>query len=208
MKTSRQCASITRRNNIEWGACENCVAIVALHRCGMPPTKIVKTLTPFGINERLVFRTLSRYKETNDMSDQQRSGQLRVAQTKEVVCAVRAPMMRNRLQKQKIMVRDGNCTENDVSYFTWWLRTPSVQTLRETFINCKIKRSDVWESTNCWSRMGAASNTIFFSQMRKFLIWRQFLINKMTVCMRGHPSKPKRKCHMSSTDTIRTHVMV
>ncbi len=57
---------------MEWGVYENCVAIVALYRCGMLPTKIVKTLTPFGINKRLVFRTFSRYKETNNVSDRVR----------------------------------------------------------------------------------------------------------------------------------------
>ncbi len=63
----------------------------------MPPTKIVKTLTPLGINERLVFRALSRYKETNDVSDWPRLGQPGVAQTEEVVYAVRAHMMWNPL---------------------------------------------------------------------------------------------------------------
>ncbi len=62
-----QCAFITRTNNMEWGAYENNIAIVALHRCGMLPTKIVKTWILLSINERLVFHTLLRYKETNDV---------------------------------------------------------------------------------------------------------------------------------------------
>ncbi len=64
---------------MKWGMYENCVAIVALCRCGMPPKKIVKTLTSLSINEELVFRTLSRYKETNDMSDWLGLSQSRVA---------------------------------------------------------------------------------------------------------------------------------
>ncbi len=43
MKTRRQRVSIMRMNNMELGAYENCEAIVALHRYGIPPTKIVKT---------------------------------------------------------------------------------------------------------------------------------------------------------------------
>ncbi len=97
MKTSQQCVSITRTNNMEWGTYENCVAIVALHYCGMLPTKIVKTLTLLSINERLVFRTMSRYKETNDVADQSRLSRPRVAQTKDVVCAVCVHVMRNLL---------------------------------------------------------------------------------------------------------------
>ncbi len=81
----------------------------------MQPTKIVKTLNPLSINERLVFRTLSMYKETNDASDWMKSGRPRVAQTKELVCAVCAHMMWNSLQKQKIMAREMQIAPRTIS---------------------------------------------------------------------------------------------
>ncbi len=58
-----------RMNNMGWGTNENRAAIVALHHCGMPPTKIMKTLTLLCINERLVFHILSRYKEMGNVCD-------------------------------------------------------------------------------------------------------------------------------------------
>ncbi len=122
-------------NSMEWGAYENRVAIVALHHCGMPPTKIVKTLTPLAINKRLIFSMLSRNKETNDVSDRPRSGWPRVARTKEVVCVVCAHVMRNPFWKQKILAREMQIA-----------KTPSVQTLHKTFINHKIERDLMHES--------------------------------------------------------------
>ncbi len=91
---------------MEWGVCEDRVAIVALHRCGMPPTEIMKTLTPLVINERLVFCMLSKYKEANDVSDCPRSGWPHIAQTREVVRTACARVMRNPLQKQIILTRE------------------------------------------------------------------------------------------------------
>ncbi len=66
--------------------------------------------------------------------------------------------------------------------------------LHETFINRKIKRDQTRESLEIvgivWE---LAPTAIFFSRMRKFSILRRPVINKMTVCTRGHPSKLERK---------------
>ena len=69
---------------MEWGLYEDRIAVLALHRCGKRAKEIATTLKPIGINERFVFRTIARFKETGEAIDRIRSAVLRPYAQKEL----------------------------------------------------------------------------------------------------------------------------
>ncbi len=170
----------------------------------MPPTKIVKTLTPLGINKRLVFRTLSRYKETNGVPDRPEIGLASCSPNKRScpLCA-RARLMWNPLWKQKIMAREMQIAPRTMSRILpndLGLRAYKCYTRHLLITKLKeIRRVKVQKLLKSYES-GAYHDIL--SRMRKLSILRRPLINKITACTRDHPSKPQRKCRVSSTDTI------
>lgn len=66
---------------MEWGAKENRVAIIALHKCNKAPVEIFKFLKPLGITQKCVYRTIKRFSETSSINDRARTGRPRVSRT-------------------------------------------------------------------------------------------------------------------------------
>ena len=67
----------SRGANMEWGFKENCVAVIALHKCGESDSKIFKLLKPLNILRNFVYLKIERYKELWSVEDRARSGQLK-----------------------------------------------------------------------------------------------------------------------------------
>jgi transposase len=91
---------------MEWGDKENRIAVIALHKVGMEPNAIFKTLHTLGISKMFVYRAINRYNETSSVCDRKRSGRPRSVRTKKVVKAVRERIRRNPVRKQKILSRE------------------------------------------------------------------------------------------------------
>jgi transposase len=62
---------------MEWGFKENCVAVIALHKCGKSDSQIFKLLKPLKISRNFVYRAIKRYKEIWGVEDRARSGSLK-----------------------------------------------------------------------------------------------------------------------------------
>ena len=91
---------------MEWGDKENRIAVIALHKVGMEPNAIFKTLHTLGISKMFVYRAINRCNETSSVCDRKRSGRPRSVRTKKVVKAVRERIRRNPVRKQKILSRE------------------------------------------------------------------------------------------------------
>jgi transposase len=91
---------------MEWGDKENRIAVIALHKVGMEPNAIVKTLHTLGISKMFVYQAINRYNETSSVCDRKRSGRPRSVRTKKVVKAVRERILRNSVRKLKILSRE------------------------------------------------------------------------------------------------------
>lgn len=100
---------------MEWGLYEDRIAVLALHRCGKRAKEMATTLKPIGINERFVFRTIARFKETGEAIDRIRSGRPKIVRTERVVNAVRARIHRNPLRKQNILSREMGVSPRSMS---------------------------------------------------------------------------------------------
>ncbi len=94
---------------------EKRVAIIALHKCGKSAEEIFHLLKPLSINERFVFRTLQRYRETDDIADRPREGRPRTVRLPNVVHAVRERIRRNPLRKQKRLAVEMNVSKRSMS---------------------------------------------------------------------------------------------
>ena len=91
---------------MEWGDYENRVAVIALHKVGMPPPRIFATLKPLQFSERFVYRTIQRFSETGSNNDQHRSGRPRTVRTPQPAKAVAARIRRNPVQTQSVITRE------------------------------------------------------------------------------------------------------
>ena len=90
------------RLKMEWGKKEDRVSVLALHKCGHPPTTIFKLLKNLKITQKFVYRT-NRYNETSSINDKPRTGRPRSVRTPAVIKAVKARIDRNPVRKQKLM---------------------------------------------------------------------------------------------------------
>jgi hypothetical protein len=59
----RQFAHVSRGVNMEWGFKENCMAVIALHKCEKSESQIFKLLKPLKISRNFIYRAIKRYKE-------------------------------------------------------------------------------------------------------------------------------------------------
>ena len=59
---------------MEWSDKENRIAVIALHKVGMEPSKIFKSLQRLGISQMFVYRTINRFAETSEYSTLQEVG--------------------------------------------------------------------------------------------------------------------------------------
>lgn len=100
---------------MEWSEHHVRVTIIGLLKAGHKVSKIYSLLKPLQINERFVYRTVQRFKETGDVVDRQRAGRPRSARTKNVVKAIRSRIDRCPLRKQKIIAREMNIAPRTVS---------------------------------------------------------------------------------------------
>ncbi|PSN43082.1 hypothetical protein C0J52_19293, partial [Blattella germanica] len=87
--TGFPCESSRQQSKMEWGLYEDRIPVLALHRCGKRAKEIATMLKPIDINERFVFRTIARFKETGEAIDRIRSGRPKTVRTERVVNAVR-----------------------------------------------------------------------------------------------------------------------
>jgi transposase len=62
---------------MEWGFKENCVAVIALHKCGKSDSHILKHLKPLKISRNFVYRAIKRYKELSGDEERAQSGRLK-----------------------------------------------------------------------------------------------------------------------------------
>lgn len=100
---------------MEWSEYHNRVTIIGLHKAGKSVNEIRALLKPLKIGERLIYRTISRYGETGDVCDRQRSGRTRTVRTKKAIEAVRSRVNRKPLRKQKILSREMKISPRTVS---------------------------------------------------------------------------------------------
>ena len=91
---------------MEWGDYEIRVAVIALHKVGMPPPRIFATLKSLQISERFVYRTIQRFSETGSVNDRHRSGRPRTVRTPQAVKAVAASIRRYPVRTQSVMSRE------------------------------------------------------------------------------------------------------
>ena len=88
---------------MEWGNYENCIAVIALHKVGMPLPRIFATLKPL---KQFVYHTIQRFSETGSVNDRHRSGRPRTVRTPQAVKAVAARIRRNPVRTQSVMSRE------------------------------------------------------------------------------------------------------
>lgn len=100
---------------MEWGVVENRIAVLALYRVGKTPSEIFNLLKTLPISRRFVYRTVQRFKETNNVYDRPRDGRPRSVRLPNVINAVRARVYRNPLRKQKVLAREMNVSTRSVS---------------------------------------------------------------------------------------------
>jgi len=93
---------------MEWGFKENCVAVIALHKCGESDSKIFKLLKPLNILRNFVYLKIERYKELWSVEDRVRTGRLKSVSAEAATKTVREQIGRNSFWKQKIMSRELN----------------------------------------------------------------------------------------------------
>jgi len=53
---ARQSAQVSRSFNSKWGFKENCVAVIALHKCGKSDSQIFKVFKPLKISRNFIYR--------------------------------------------------------------------------------------------------------------------------------------------------------
>jgi DDE superfamily endonuclease len=115
-KVARACQYLFRcLATMKFGLSEKRVAIIALFKCGKSAKEIYQLLKPLPINERFVFRTLRRYKESSDIEDKPREGRPRSVRLKNVIHAVRERVRRNPLRKQKRLAVEMNVSKRSMS---------------------------------------------------------------------------------------------
>jgi len=104
----RQFAHVARSVNMEWGLKKNCVAVIALHKCGKLDSQIFKLLKQLKILRNFVCRAIKCYKDLWGVEDRARSGRLKSVRSEAAIKTVRERIRRNPLWKQKIMSREVN----------------------------------------------------------------------------------------------------
>ncbi len=91
---------------MEWGVYQNRIAVIALHKVGMEPSTIFKTLKKLDISRIFVYRTIKRYVEDSLTNDRPRFGRPRSVRTPKLIKAVKARIDRRPIRKQKVMARE------------------------------------------------------------------------------------------------------
>ena len=100
---TRQFADVCRSVNMEWGLKENCVAVIALHKCGKSDSQILKLFKSLKISRNFVYRAIKHYKELWGAEDRARSGRLKSVRAEAAIKTVWERIHRNLLWKRKIM---------------------------------------------------------------------------------------------------------
>lgn len=80
---------------------EKRIAIIALHKWSSHPKEICKLLKKLLVTERFMFRSLARYRETDDVEDRPQEKRPRCVRWLNVVHAVPKQIHRNPLHHQK-----------------------------------------------------------------------------------------------------------
>lgn len=86
---------------MDWGADEDRVTEIGLHKGGMAASDIFKTLKNLKITQKFVYHTIKRYRETSAADDRPRSGRPRTVRTSHVIKAVRERIRKNPLRNRK-----------------------------------------------------------------------------------------------------------
>lgn len=174
---------------MEWGDKENRIAVIALHKVGMEPNAIFKTLHTLGISKIFVFRAINRYNETSSVCDRKRSGRPRSVRTKKVVKAVRERIRRNPVRKQKILSREmkiaprtmSRILKDDLGLAAYKRRTGH-------FLTDNLKKNRVVKSKQLLKRYAKGGHRkILFTDEIFFTIEQHF--NKQNDRIYAHSSK-------------------
>ncbi|CAG4952882.1 unnamed protein product [Parnassius apollo] len=87
---------------MEWGVKENRIAVIALHKVGMEPSVIFKTLQKLGIGRMFVYRTINKHNNISSIEYHKRLGRPRAFRSTKADNAVKARIRRNPNPEQKI----------------------------------------------------------------------------------------------------------
>jgi len=74
---------------MEWGCKENCVAVVAVHKCGKSDSQNFKLLKPLKISRNFIYQEMKRYKELWGVEDRARSGRLKSVRAEAAIKTLR-----------------------------------------------------------------------------------------------------------------------
>jgi len=80
----RQYAHVSLSVDMEWGFKENCVAVIALHKCRKSDSQIFELLKRLKISRNFVCQVIRRYKELWGV-DRARSGRPRCVRSKATI---------------------------------------------------------------------------------------------------------------------------
>ena len=70
---------------VEWTDKENCIAVVALHKCGIERALIFELLKPLNITRVFVYHTVKLFLDMGGVSDRKRSGKPCVVHMPQVI---------------------------------------------------------------------------------------------------------------------------
>ena len=96
---------------MEWDSKENCITVVALHKCSNTVMEIFALLKPLKITKKFMWSTINRYYELCSVSDRPISGHRRTTWTPAVAERIR----RNLLRKHKIMAKEMQIPQRTIS---------------------------------------------------------------------------------------------
>lgn len=182
---------------MDWGDKENRIAVIALHKVGMQPSDIFKTLHTLGISRMFVYRAIERFNDTSGVSDRERSGRPRTTRTPQAVKAVRERIRRNPLRKQKILSREMKIPQRTISRIIKSdLGLGAYRRSTGHLLTDSLKKIE-WKNQNDYFAGTQTKNTVKFClRTKKFLLSKKHLINKTIGFMLAVPEKllklPKR----------------
>jgi len=171
----RQYDHVSCSVHMEWGFKENCVAVIALHKCGKPDSQIFKLLTPSKISRNFVYWAIKHYKELWGVEDRARSGHLKSVRAEAAIKTVWERIRQNHhvLRAEHIdpiklcLIRDDLHVRAHFQSKGHFL-TPALKEIRQT----RAKRLLQWHTEN-------RHKNILFMGEKFFTIEEQYNRNKI-----------------------------
>jgi transposase len=168
------------------------VGVIALHKAGHKPTKIIKLLKNNGVKKQFVYDTINRYEETGSTEDRPRTDRPRSARTPKTIRKFKARIRRNPCRKQKLALQLKTSWQSVKRALKADLGLKALKRTKRHYLNQKLKKQRLVRSRALLKRYTDKDvDWILFSDEKVFTVEEHFNVQNDRIYAKSREKMPE-----------------